>query len=372
MRLDTALPRTDPRRAALITPAGLRRIVLGSHVGERLSARASSAAAPKPLRSAGPFRRALLVAAHAERGAVSDCARQAIAAAAILATADTEVVLAVLGRCQDDTASLAALGVDQLLVLEDFEPQRYQAMASVQWLQAVQAQWQPAHWFFADSGADGALGRRFATHSGLSLAAAVVELGADSLRIAADAAHDWRLAHPQVMLLCKGVVSTQLPFVGHGRRGAAPALPPTPAWVDSGIEDLGMQAADPRSLALEEADLILAAGNGVSDLALFHSLAQELGAAVGASRVAVDAGRFARNQQIGATGKTVSASGYLAWGISGAVQHLQGIKDCRHVIAVNLDASAPMARRADLTVVEDSSAMLQALLALVRQAKEGV
>ncbi|MDP3797824.1 MAG: electron transfer flavoprotein subunit alpha/FixB family protein [Polaromonas sp.] len=359
--------RVDPRRPAIITPAGLRRIVLGSSEGERLSAHsASRQTAAKTVRSAGPFTHATLVVTHAERGALTDVARQAIAAAAILAAADTEVIVAVMGTCHDD---VAALGVDRLLVLENFDASRYQPTACVQWLQGLQTAWIPAHWLFADNGADGQLGRRFAIQAGLSLACGVVELGTDALRVPASASQDWLRPHTQVMLLTKGVASTKLPFVGLGLRDIAAALPDV---FDAGIEDLGVQAGDPQTLALEEADFILAAGNGVTDLPLFHSLALEVGAAVGASRVAVDDGRFARAQQIGATGKTVSASGYLALGISGAVQHLQGIKDCRHVIAVNLDASAPIARRADLTVVEDSAALMQALLELVRQQKEGV
>ncbi len=86
-----------------------------------------------------------------------------------------------------------------------------------------------------------------------------------------------------------------------------------------------------------------------------------LGAAIGASRVAVDDGKFTRDKQIGATGKTVDASVYIAFGISGAVQHLQGIKDCRHVIAVNLDASAPIAKRANLTIIADAQETIAAL-----------
>ena len=82
---------------------------------------------------------------------------------------------------------------------------------------------------------------------------------------------------------------------------------------------------DAAELALEEADLIVSAGNGVRDLESFRALAAALGAAA-ASRAPVDDGRFPRSQQIGATGKTVSASLYLAFGISGAVQHLQGIR----------------------------------------------
>ena len=358
------LRRVDPRRPAIITPAGLRRIVLGSSEGERISANRLDAPVAKAARSAGPFHRATMVVARAERGALGDAARQAVAAAAILASADTEVILAVLGPCHDD---VAALGADRLLAAEDFDANRYQPAACVQWLQGLQAAWAPEHWLFADTGFDGQLGRRFAVQAGLGLACGVVELGTDSLRVPAGAGQDWLRPHAQVMLLAKGVASTKLPFVGLGVR--EPALP-VPAISENGIEDLGVQAGDPKTLALEEADFILAAGNGVTDLPLFHSLALEVGAAVGASRVAVDDGRFARAQQIGATGKTVSASAYLALGISGAVQHLQGIKDCRHVIAVNLDASAPIARRADLTVVEDSAALMRALLELVRQQKE--
>src|SRR5581483_1404626 len=81
----------------------------------------------------------------------------------------------------------------------------------------------------------------------------------------------------------------------------------------------------------------------------------------GASRVAVDNGHFTRDKQVGATGKTVNASVYIAIGISGAVQHLQGIKDCRHVIAVNLDASAPIVKRANLTVIADAKETIAAL-----------
>jgi electron transfer flavoprotein alpha subunit len=82
--------------------------------------------------------------------------------------------------------------------------------------------------------------------------------------------------------------------------------------------------------------------------------------------VAVDDGRFPRSQQIGATGRTVQARGYLAMGISGAVQHLQGIRECRHVIAVNTDPAAPIAQRSELTVAEDVQNLMRALLTLVR------
>lgn len=358
------LRRLDPRRPAILTPQGLRRIVLGSSEGERLTTRHAHTAQGKAVRSAGPFTDTTVVVTHSDRGALSDLARQAIAAAAILASPGTEVVLAVLGPCHDD---VAALGVDRVLVADGFDGDTYQPAAAVQWLRDLKTRLSPGRWLLADRGADGQLGRRFATQTGLRLTCGVVELTADSLRIPAAPGQDWQGPHTDVMLLAKGVASTRLPFVGLGVRAEAA---PWPSVSEHGIQDLGMQAGDPSRMALEEADFILAAGNGVTDVDLFHTLAGEIGAAVGASRVAVDDGRFARAQQIGATGKTVTASGYLALGISGAVQHLQGIKDCRHVIAVNLDASAPITRRADLTVVEDSRSLMQALLELVRQHKE--
>jgi electron transfer flavoprotein alpha subunit len=360
-----ALRRVDPRRPAIVTPQGLRRIVLGSTEGERGAARLHAAHdAPKPVRSQGPFSQAHVVVTHTERGALGDGARQALAAAAILADAATEVVLLALGPCNDDTA---ALGADRVLCATDFDASAYQPEAAVAWLQAVQTQMAVRHWLFADHAADGELGRRFAAASGLSASCGVAEINARETRTPISPTHDSVQAHTAILLLGKGAASTQLPFVGLGQTAVAPA------WVTMAhpqVEDLGVQAGDPQSLALEEADFIAAAGNGVQNVPLFHELARSLGAAVGASRVAVDDGRFTRAQQVGATGKTVTASTYLALGISGAVQHLQGIKDCRHVIAVNTDASAPMTQRADLTLVEDSAALMQALLQLVRQGKE--
>jgi electron transfer flavoprotein alpha subunit len=94
-----------------------------------------------------------------------------------------------------------------------------------------------------------------------------------------------------------------------------------------------------------------------------------LNASIGASRVVVDDGKMPRDKQIGATGKTVSATAYMAIGISGAVQHLQGIKDCRHVIAINKDASAPIVKRADLSIIGDAEEVMQALIGEISKAK---
>lgn len=132
------------------------------------------------------------------------------------------------------------------------------------------------------------------------------------------------------------------------------------------IEDLGAVAVDPAAIALDEAEFILSAGNGVRDWEGFHLAAQVLGATEGASRVAVDDGHMPRDRQVGATGTWVSARVYVAVGISGAIQHLQGIQRCDRVVAINADPGCDMVKRADLSVIADSAEVLEELVAQVR------
>lgn len=371
-----SIKRIDPRRPFVIASSGLRRITLGQeyvagaamddvpHIG-------AHGERQKPRRTMEPAERVLLVAAHSDRGALDEHARQAVAAAAIVADARTEVVLVVFGELTDDAAELGADKVIELRALARpvFAPDR--ALAA---LKACVAAFSPAHILMPDNTTgDGDLGRRYAAQSGASIATQVVEVDAAHVGVYLDAGRQFASrAWPDVVLLAADAVSSKLPFLGAGERAETPAGLAAELIGDTRgalYRDLGTTQLDAAAVALEEADFIISAGNGVTDIAAFEALARAFGAAIGASRVAVDNGYFTRDKQVGATGKTVSASVYIAFGISGAVQHLQGIKDCRHVIAVNLDASAPIAKRANLTLVDDTKATIAALTQAVSAAR---
>jgi electron transfer flavoprotein alpha subunit len=160
-----------------------------------------------------------------------------------------------------------------------------------------------------------------------------------------------------------------------GVRGvlAAPGEPRTARRVDAPAEripvpaDAAVVAVHPPDVAtidLAEAPRILGGGAGLDGAERFDQLARiagAIGASTGATRVVTDRGWIRHERQIGTTGVVVDPELYVAFGISGAVQHTSGLGDPRHVISVNTDPHCPMMQLADLAVVADANAVLDEL-----------
>jgi len=180
-----------------------------------------------------------------------------------------------------------------------------------------------------------------------------------SIRVAADG--------PVVVTLRPGVIGSPPPAMLESATELPLPAPFLPAGTDAETEMV--LAPEPATVDLAEAKRILAGGAGLvaadadggAVMALLSDVAAALGASAGATRVVTDAGWMGYDRQIGTTGVAVSPGLYVAFGISGAAQHIGGLGTPDHVVSVNTDPSCPMTAMAGLGIVADAPLVLASL-----------
>jgi len=176
----------------------------------------------------------------------------------------------------------------------------------------------------------------------------------------------------------------QWPQMATVREGVMPMLPPDPARKGTIVPEQAALAPtdmplrlierhlEPRKVNLKGARVIVAGGGGIGskeNFRLLYELAGAIGAAVGASRAAVDSGYIGKEYQIGQTGTTVRPALYIAVGISGAVQHRAGMEESAKIIAINTDPQAPIFSIAHYGIVGDYKKVIPMMLRALKERK---
>ncbi len=361
--------RKNPHAVGFIGPNGIKRIdrsgVQQGGAGKRSSA---SEVVQLPLHVVEQPAFHIVVVPDMVGGRLSSHDKDLLGLAHKLAGNGGAVVAVIFGEHKE--SAFDCNGVDRLLQLTGEAFEGYAPEARILALSAVESQLAPRHWLLPDSRTGGGeLGRRLAAKLGERPATRVWQVADGQASGRAGAGREDLVRQAPRLILAAAECAEPVSETRHEVRPIE--LSEQIVRHLPRIQDLGAVAVDPALIPMAEAEFILSGGNGVKDWELFHQAAKTLGATEGASRVAVDDGFMPRNRQVGATGTWVSARVYLAVGISGAIQHLQGIGACDKVIAINLDPACDMIKRADLSVIGDSAAILQALIERVAAHRQG-
>ena len=280
----------------------------------------------------------------------------------------TAVVLAPVGQGATYASSLNRGPISKIVVVESESFATHGVAAAADVLAQIIGTQSPAAVLIASH----AFGKEVAARTAVKANSGIIT---DAVDVAADGT---------ATQLVFGGSTTVHSKVSHG----TPIITVRPNSIDANVEDsapaietLSLQVADASKKAtvtssqppvqggrpeLTEANIVVSGGRGTNgDFAAVEGFADSLGAAVGASRAATDAGWYPHSYQVGQTGKTVSPQLYVACGISGAIQHRAGMQTSKSIVVVNKDPEAPLFEIADFGVIGD-------LFAVLPQATEGV
>jgi electron transfer flavoprotein alpha subunit len=209
------------------------------------------------------------------------------------------------------------------------------------------------------------LAPRLARRLGRTLLAGAIEVRPDRVQLVRHGGRSLEIVHPVAPFVATLTVGVRtVPTEATARCEVTEAVADEGSATDVAVvEVLGAEAS---TVDLAEADRIVCGGAGLDHVERFDELgvvAQALGASVGGTRVITDRGWLSHSRQIGTTGAVVAPRLYLAFGISGAVQHTAGLGNPDHIVSVNTDPHCPMMQRADLAIVADANAVVAELAA---------
>jgi electron transfer flavoprotein alpha subunit len=323
---------------------------------------------------------AILAVTEQKGGVLRKVSREVVAAARLLADAMGGTVDAlVLGAPGVDAAggNLGDAGADRVLVAADASFANYSPDGYAATVAAAAKAGGYAAVVVAATAAGKDLAPRLAVRLDAPIAMDVTGLGVEGGKVlAARPVYAGRAIQRLVLdAACAVVVVRPNTFhgAGAGKAGAVESVAAHPGEGRTVVQ--AVKASEQGLLDVAEAAVVVAGGRGMKGPEHFHLL-EELAAAfgnaaVGASRAVVDAGWRPHGEQVGQTGKTVSPPLYIAVGISGAVQHLAGMRTAKVIVAINKDKDAPIFKVADYGIVGDAFEVLPVLIEEVRKARAG-
>jgi electron transfer flavoprotein alpha subunit len=277
-----------------------------------------------------------------------------------------------IGSGEAPVEALKKFGAEKIYVVDDAEIKGYLVAPKAEVLQQIAATANPGAILISSS----AEGKEIAGRLAIKLGSGVIT---DAVDVAADGTTTQSVFAGNFTVNAK--VTQGTPIIAVKPNAAAPeevagagVVVPTAVTISDVAKGAQIVASQPRQSTgrpeLTEAAIIVSGGRGTGgDFSAVEALADVLGAAVGASRAAVDSGWKPHTFQVGQTGKVVSPQLYIANGISGAIQHRAGMQTSKTIVAVNKDEEAPMFELVDFGVVGDLHTVLPALVAEITARK---